>query len=74
MIKTQPSESWLRDKLPLAYILRGKDAAKEVEEAMSEESQEQARAFFDIYPNPEEFLKDVILNAFEAYKDTNYVR
>lgn len=74
MIKTQPSEIWLRDKLPLAYILRGKDAAKEVEEAMSEESQEQARAFFDIYPNPEGFLKDVILNICEAYKDTNYVR
>ena len=45
MIVTQPSEKWLRDKLPLAYILRGKEAALEVEKSMSEESKEQAHIF-----------------------------
>lgn len=74
MIKTHPSESWLRDKLPLAYILRGKEAAKEVERLMSKESREWACIFFETYPNPENFLENAVLNTFEAYKDTNYVR
>ena len=31
MMVASPSEKYLRDKLPLAYILRGAEAAKEVE-------------------------------------------
>lgn len=74
LIRIKPSESLLRDKLPLAYILRGKEAAKEIEKAMSEESRQQAQTFFETYPNPEDFLENAVLNVFEAYKDNNYVR
>lgn len=74
MMEIQPSEKWLRDKLPLAYILRGKEAALEVKMSMSEESKEQARVFFETYPTPKDFLENAVLTVFNSFKSNDYAR
>ncbi len=74
MMEIQPSEKWLRDKLPLAYILRGKEAALEVKMSMSEESKEQAHIFFETFPTPKDFLENTVLTVFDSFKSNDYVR
>lgn len=74
MLKCQPTEALLRDKLPLTYLLKGKEAAKKVEASLSEELRQMARDFFDACPTPEDFLNSAVTQFFEAYKDSNYVR
>lgn len=74
MMEIQPSEKWLRDKLPLAYILRGKEAALEVKMSMSEESKEQARVFFETCPTPKDFLENAVLTVFNSFKSNDYAR
>lgn len=74
MMEIQPSEKWLRDKLPLAYILRGKEAALEVKMSMSEESKEQARVFIETYPTPKDFLENAVLTVFNSFKSNDYAR
>lgn len=75
LTKIQPSEPLYCDKLPLAYILRGKDAALEVKDKLtSEEWIQQADSFLEYYTEPSAFLEDVTCDMFEAYKRSDYIR
>lgn len=75
LINIQPSEPLYCDKLPLAYILRGREAALEIKEKLtSEEWIQQAEFLIENFSSPSAYLEDVTNDMFEAYKRSDYVR
>lgn len=56
----EPSPGLYNDLLPVAYILKGKEAAMEVMDMMAEPEKSIARNFFVEYPDRQTFLNEMV--------------
>lgn len=60
LIDVEPSPGLYNDLLPVAYILKGKEAAMEVMDKMAEPEKSIARNFFVEYPDRQTFLNEMV--------------
>lgn len=60
LIDVEPSPGLYNDLLPVAYILKGKEAAMEVMGKMAEPEKSIARNFFVEYPDRQTFLNEMV--------------